>query len=154
MPGAVRREVMPGKGESPFAGEIGRRRAVAWSSAPLADYKAIEHAAGEHTTVNDVLLAVVAGGVRSWLGHVAGDQPLRCKVPVSLHRRDDGAEVGNRDSFMIVGLPVASATRRRGCARSTARRPSASATTTPRRWTRCSRTWRCSRRRSSACSHA
>lgn len=106
LPGAVRREVMPGKAESPFAGEIGRRRAVAWTTASLADYKAIEHAAGEHTTVNDVLLAVVAGGVRTWLGHVAGDQPLRCKVPVSLHRRDDGPEVGNRDSFMIVELPV------------------------------------------------
>jgi WS/DGAT/MGAT family acyltransferase len=94
LPGAVRREVMPGHAESPFTGEIGRRRAVAWSSAPLADYKAIERAWDEHTTVNDVLLAVVAGGVRTWLGHV------------SLHRRDDGPEVGNRDSFMIVELPV------------------------------------------------
>ena len=27
-------------------------------------------------------------------------------MPVSLHRRDDGPEVGNRDSFMIVELPV------------------------------------------------
>jgi diacylglycerol O-acyltransferase / wax synthase len=106
LPGAVRRDVLPGNVDSPFAGEVGRRRAVAWTSGPLADYKAIEHASGEHTTVNDVVLAVVAGGIRTWLGHVAGDEPLRCKVPVSLHRRDEGPEVGNRDSYMVVDLPV------------------------------------------------
>ena len=106
LPGAVGRELLPGTVDSPFAGEIGRRRAVAWISAPLADYKAVEHAAGDHTTINDVLLAVVAGGIRSWLGHTAVEGPLRCKVPVSLHRPDEGPEVGNRDSFMIVELPV------------------------------------------------
>ena len=125
LPGAVRRDVMPGLVDSPFAGEIGRRRAVAWTSAPLADYKAIEHASGEHTTVNDVVLAVVAGGIRTWLGHVAGDKPLRCKVPVSLHRRDEGPEVGNRDSYMVVELPVGerdAAARLRSIHRQTAER--------------------------------
>jgi WS/DGAT/MGAT family acyltransferase len=106
LPGAIGRELLPRDVDSPFAGEVGRRRAVAWSAAPLSAYKAVEHAAGEHTTVNDVVLAVVAGGLRTWLGHVAGDRPLRCKVPVSLHRRDEGPDVGNRDSFMIVVLPV------------------------------------------------
>jgi WS/DGAT/MGAT family acyltransferase len=106
MPGAVGRELLPGDGESPFAGTVGRKRVVAFTRAPLADFKAVEHAAGEHVTVNDVVLAVVAGGIRSWLGHRAGDINLRCKVPVSLHRRDEGPDVGNRDSFMIVELPV------------------------------------------------
>jgi WS/DGAT/MGAT family acyltransferase len=106
LPGAVGRELLPGDVDSPFAGEVGRHRAVAYVTAPLADYKAIEHAAGEHTTVNDVVLAVVAGGIRTWLGHFAGEGPLRCKVPVSLHKRDEGPDVGNRDSFMIVELPV------------------------------------------------
>ncbi|HEX3316736.1 MAG TPA: wax ester/triacylglycerol synthase family O-acyltransferase [Solirubrobacteraceae bacterium] len=106
LPGAVGRELLPSSVRSPFAGSIGRRRTMAWTSAPLADYKAVEHVAGEHTTVNDVVLAVVAGGLRTWLGHAARDRPLRCKVPVSLHRRDEGPDVGNRDSFMIVDLPV------------------------------------------------
>jgi diacylglycerol O-acyltransferase / wax synthase len=106
MPGAVGRELLPGDGESPFAGAVGRKRSVAFTGAPLADFKAVEHAAGQHVTVNDVVLAVVAGGLRSWLGHQAGDINLRCKVPVSLHRSDEGADVGNRDSFMIVELPV------------------------------------------------
>jgi diacylglycerol O-acyltransferase / wax synthase len=106
LPGAIGRELLPGDGRSPFAGAVGRRRQVAWSVGALADYKAIGQAAGEHTTVNDVVLAVVAGGIRTWLGHIAGETPLRCKVPVSLHRRDEGPDVGNRDSFMIVDLPV------------------------------------------------
>jgi WS/DGAT/MGAT family acyltransferase len=106
VPGAVGRELLPSSVASPFAGTIGRRRAVAWTAAPLAEYKAIGHAASEHATVNDVVLAVVAGGLRTWLGHVAGERRLRCKVPVSLHRREEAPDVGNRDSFMIVDLPV------------------------------------------------
>lgn len=125
LPGAVGRELIPGSANSPFAGEVGRRRAVAWTSAPVADYKAVGHAAGEHTTVNDVLLAAVAGGIRTWLGPVTGDGPLRCKVPVSLHRPDEAPNVGNRDSFMIVELPVGerdSAARLRSIHRQTAER--------------------------------
>src|SRR4051794_4615934 len=106
LPGAIGRELLPGDGDSPFAGAVGRKRAVAFVKAPLADFKAVEHAAGEHVTVNDVVLAVVAGGIRTWLGHRASETGLRCKVPVSLHRRDEGPDVGNRDSFMIVALPV------------------------------------------------
>jgi diacylglycerol O-acyltransferase / wax synthase len=106
MPGAVGRELLPGDGASPFVGAVGRKRSVAFTRARLADFKGVEHAAGQHVTVNDVVLAVVAGGIRSWLGHQAGDVNLRCKVPVSLHRPDEGPDVGNRDSFMIVELPV------------------------------------------------
>lgn len=110
LPGAIGRELLPGEGESPFSGTIGRKRAVAYTAAPLADYKAAEHAAGEGVTVNDVVLAVVAGGIRTWLRHKTGvETPLRCKVPVSLHRRDEGPDVGNRDSFMIIELPVGEA---------------------------------------------
>ena len=106
LPGAVGRELLPGDVDSPFSGAVGRHRAVAYVTAPLADYKAVEHTAGEHTTVNDVVLAVVAGGIRTWLGHLAGEAALRCKVPVSLHKRDEGPDVGNSDSFMIIDLPV------------------------------------------------
>jgi hypothetical protein len=59
-------------------------------------------------TVNDVFLAGVAGGLRSWLEHAGERLPkLRAQIPVSLHHRDEGeAELGNRDSFLNVDLPV------------------------------------------------
>ena len=59
-------------------------------------------------TVNDVFLAGVAGGLRRWLEHAGERLPkLRAQIPVSLHHRDEGeAELGNRDSFLNVDLPV------------------------------------------------
>lgn len=87
---------------SPFDGEIGRRREVAFASVPLAPlHDAAKALCG--ASVNDAVLAVVAGGIRTWLGHEhhsAG--PLRFKVPVSLH--SEGDDAGNRDSFFT--LPV------------------------------------------------
>jgi hypothetical protein len=61
-----------------------------------------------HTTVNDVLLAVVAGGLRDWLGHGGpADGRIRAQIPVSLHHRDEKAsDLGNRDSFINVDLPL------------------------------------------------
>jgi WS/DGAT/MGAT family acyltransferase len=108
LPGAISRELVPRGGPSPFAGAISRRRAVAFVSGALADYKAIAHAGPGHMTVNDVVLAVVAGGIRRWLRERGvPEHGLRCKVPVSLHRKDDVPDVvSNRDSFMIVDLPL------------------------------------------------
>ena len=60
-------------------------------------------------TVNDAVLAVVAGGLRRWLetqhGHLG---EVRVKVPVSLHGNAVGpeAEAGNRDSFFCLDLPL------------------------------------------------
>jgi hypothetical protein len=58
--------------------------------------------------VNDVLLAVIAGGLRDWLGFGSAATPhLRAQVPVSLHHRDENAsDLGNRDSFMNIDLPL------------------------------------------------
>ena len=59
-------------------------------------------------TVNDVLLAGVAGGLRRWLAAAGKRLPrLRAQIPVSLHHRDEArSELGNRDSFLNVDLPV------------------------------------------------
>jgi diacylglycerol O-acyltransferase len=58
-------------------------------------------------TVNDVVLGVVAGGLRRWL-QGNPHHKLRVQVPVSLHAREEGnADFGNRDSFMNVDLPIA-----------------------------------------------
>jgi diacylglycerol O-acyltransferase len=106
----LRRELRPSADASPLDHRAGPARAVAFASGSLDDFKRIGHALGPGT-VNDVVLAVVAGAVRTWLErrHAAGER-LRVKVPVSLHHHDEQPdELGNRDSFFFVDLPVAEA---------------------------------------------
>ena len=58
-------------------------------------------------TINDVLLAGIAGGIRTWLGDERAGEKMRVKVPVSMHSRDaDPGAIGNRDSFLFVDLPL------------------------------------------------
>ena len=103
---AVRRELDPQGRRTPLAKPVGPRRVVAFSSFPLDEVKAIGHHAPEHATVNDVVLAAVAGGLRRWLVHAGAEaHELRVKVPVSLHRPGESDEA-NRDSFMVVHLPL------------------------------------------------
>jgi WS/DGAT/MGAT family acyltransferase len=99
---------------SPFDGHIDGRRAVAFCAAGLAGLRQAAGAA-DGATVNDAVLAVVAGGLRRWLvahhGHLGA---VRVKVPVSLHGSplapgDSGSQPGNRDSFFCLDLPLGSA---------------------------------------------
>jgi hypothetical protein len=103
--GALKRELRPGA-DTALDRHIGPDREVAWRSFGLDRLKGIGHTAGEGITVNDVVLATVAGGLRRWLDD---DEPnsIRVQVPVSLHHRDEGAAAGNRDSFLNVDLPLA-----------------------------------------------
>jgi diacylglycerol O-acyltransferase / wax synthase len=103
----LEREFARSRERSPFDGEIGRLRRVGFATAPLRTlHDAAKSLAG--ATVNDALLASVAGGVHRWItahhGHLG---EVRVKVPVSLHQEGDDA--GNRDSFFTVGAPVAEA---------------------------------------------
>jgi WS/DGAT/MGAT family acyltransferase len=111
MPGAVLRELGHRASDSALDRRIGAARELAFSSWHLADLKAIGAARPGHVTVNDVLLAGIAGGLRSWLEHAGERLPrLRAQIPVSLHHRDEGeAELGNRDSFLNIDLPVSEA---------------------------------------------
>jgi diacylglycerol O-acyltransferase / wax synthase len=103
---AIRRELTPGARPSPLARPAGPRRAVAFSSFELEEVKALGHAAPERATVNDVVLAAVAGGLRRLLAHAGAEaHELRVKVPVSLHHPGETDEA-NRDSFMVVDLPL------------------------------------------------
>jgi diacylglycerol O-acyltransferase / wax synthase len=71
---------------------------------PLDDLRRIKKR--HHTTVNDVLLAVVAGALRSFLDE-RGDAPIDLKsmVPVSVRGDDDADALGNRISFLFMELP-------------------------------------------------
>jgi diacylglycerol O-acyltransferase / wax synthase len=105
----VRRELRPTAGASPLDHRAGPTRTVAFASGALDDFKRIGHALGPGATVNDTLLAVVAGAVRTWLERRgAGAEHLRVKVPVSLHHHDEHPDAfGNRDSYFFVDLPIA-----------------------------------------------
>lgn len=77
-------------------------RRLAWVQRPLGDLQAIKRAYG--TTVNDVVLAAVAGGMRSYLAR--HDEPpvaLKTMVPVSVRAPED--VLGNRISFVFIELP-------------------------------------------------
>jgi WS/DGAT/MGAT family acyltransferase len=108
MPGAVARELGNRASGSPFDVPITGARELAFAFAPLAELMAIGHSRPTHATVNDVLLTIVAGGLREWLEtRGAATQRLRAQIPVSLHQRDEKAsDPGNRDSFLNVDLPL------------------------------------------------
>ena len=92
---------------TPLAASASSSRRVAFATAPLAQCRRAAKAIDPSVTLNDVVLAIVAGGVRAWLEHVSGaEATIRVKVPVSLHGSGEDDVVGNRDSYFFVDLPV------------------------------------------------
>lgn len=77
-------------------------RSLAWVQRPLEDLRKVKRAYG--TTVNDVLLAAVAGGARTFFAQ-HGEQPVALKAMVPVSVRDDSAVLGNHVSFMFAELP-------------------------------------------------
>ena len=92
---------------SPLRRPLGGRRRLVLVRARLAVVKQIAHA--HHGTVNDVLLAAVAGGLRALLlarGVLVEGLTLRASVPVALRRASAAAALGNQVGLMVVPLPV------------------------------------------------
>jgi diacylglycerol O-acyltransferase / wax synthase len=115
---AQAREAVEGVGEIVWAGlnpapdtplnvEIGPHRRLAVVRNDLEDFKRIKNALGG--TVNDVVLAVVAGALRRWL-HSRGvrteGMELRGLVPVSIRGEEERGQLGNRIAAMRGPLPV------------------------------------------------
>ena len=94
----------PGAGLPPFVRPTSPLRHLAMTQRSLHELKAIKTALG--ASVNDVLLAAVAGGIRAFLQETGMD-PLRLKtmVPVSLRSASEANGLGNRISFVFVDLP-------------------------------------------------
>ena len=85
---------------------ITAHRRYAIGTASLDDVKAVRAAFG--VTVNDVVMAACAGGLRRWLqvhGELPG-QPLLAMVPISVRTPDQQGTYGNRVSAMVAALPT------------------------------------------------
>jgi len=80
------------------------QRSLAWTERPLGELQLIKRA--YNATINDVLLAAVAGGMRTYLiRHGEVPEALKAMIPVSVRDSGDPADVGNHISFMFVDLP-------------------------------------------------
>jgi diacylglycerol O-acyltransferase len=92
---------------SPFNVQIGPYRRFAYVRTDLPELKRIKNMAGG--TVNDVVLAAVAGALGRYLrsgGHSTKDLELRAMVPISVRAEDEHGALGNRVSAMMAVLPV------------------------------------------------
>ena len=112
------REVVEGLGEIVWAGlnpapdtplnvPIGPHRRLEIVRGALEDFKLVKNTFGG--TVNDVVLAVTAGALRTWLrtrGVRTEGLELRALVPVSIRADDQHDQLGNRLAVMRGPLPV------------------------------------------------
>lgn len=97
---------------TPYNGALTPERIVSLTSHPLDDVRRIKTAFG--VTVNDVVLAVVAGSIRSDLEALdaVGDRPLIAAVPISVRAAKEpgtapeSADYTNHTSAMMVPLPT------------------------------------------------
>jgi diacylglycerol O-acyltransferase len=87
-----------------FNTAITPRRSFAYTSVPLPLVKAVKNAAG--ATVNDVVLALCAGALRSYLDSQGEqpDGPLVAMVPVSVRSDDEKDALGNRVTSTFASL--------------------------------------------------
>ena len=95
--------------DSPLTGLVSEQRRFATISASLTDLKAVrqEH----HHTINDVVLAMITGGLRSWLltrgESISSGSSLTALVPMSV-TEDDGepTSLGSQVAPHLQRLPI------------------------------------------------
>src|SRR4051812_32953655 len=95
--------------QSPINVPIGPHRRFEMVELSLAEVKEVRAAHGG--TVNDVILATVAGALRTWLTE-RGEPPMadmRAMVPVSMRTQDGRGTFGNQVSAVFCPLPVTEA---------------------------------------------
>ncbi|UQX89695.1 wax ester/triacylglycerol synthase family O-acyltransferase [Jatrophihabitans telluris] len=104
---AARIAARPAPG-SPLNATIGSQRRYAVARTDLDDYRAIRKEFD--ATINDVVLATVAGAIRDWLltrgESVTPASVVRAMVPVSIRAEHQSGALGNRVSSYLVDLPV------------------------------------------------
>jgi diacylglycerol O-acyltransferase len=93
--------------ETPLNVDIGPHRRYVGVGSNFEDFRLVKNAFG--CTVNDVVLAVVAGALRTFLmsrGVQTAGMELRALVPVSVRAQDEHHQLGNRIVAMRGPLPV------------------------------------------------
>ena len=87
--------------------EIGRDRRVGYASTTLDEIKAARRDSG--ATVNDVILSVATGALRTFLERRGDPVPPRmvALVPMSIRRPEEAHDLGNRIATLLVDLPLA-----------------------------------------------
>jgi WS/DGAT/MGAT family acyltransferase len=86
---------------------IGPHRRFTWVRGSLDEFKAVKNALGG--TVNDVILAVVAGALGRYMrlhGEDTDGVALRAMIPVSIRADVEHGALGNRVAAMWAALPV------------------------------------------------
>jgi len=93
---------------SRLKGELGVVKRIAWAAPlPLQEVKAVAQVLG--CSVNDVLLACLAGALRAYLaaqGDVVDGLELRALVPVNLRPAGRLTELGNQFGLVFLDLPM------------------------------------------------
>ncbi len=105
--GAIARAGLHTAPPSPLNVRIGPHRRFTWVRGDLQQFKAVKNALGG--TVNDVVLAAVAGGLGRYLRYrdePVDDTVLRAMVPVSVRADVERGALGNRVAAMWAGLPI------------------------------------------------
>ena len=104
---AARATIRPAP-SSPLNAAIGEQRRFAVARTSLDDYKLVRKEHGG--TINDVVLATVAGALRGWLlfrgESVTPATTVRAMVPVSVRAEAETHLLGNRVSAVFIDLPV------------------------------------------------
>ena len=100
--------LLPDDSPTLLKGKLGGTKVVAWCEPlPLDQVKAVGKALG--CSVNDVLLACVAGSIGRYL-HDRGEDPtgkdIRAMVPVNLRPLEEAWQLGNRFGLAPVVLPI------------------------------------------------
>ena len=94
--------------ESPLNATIGSQRRFAIARTDLENFRKVRKQAGG--TVNDVVLATVAGAIRGWMlsrgEPVRAASAVRAMVPVSVRDDREGGQLGNQVSSYLVDLPI------------------------------------------------
>jgi diacylglycerol O-acyltransferase len=100
--------LMPDDSPTSLKGKATPGKRVAWGEPlPLAEVKAVGQALGG--SINDVLLASVAGAIGSYLRDKGEDptgKEIRAMVPVNLRPMDKAWQLGNRFGLVPLGLPI------------------------------------------------
>jgi diacylglycerol O-acyltransferase len=86
-----------------FNGRVGKRRRVTWSSVSLEDVKKLKNTCS--VTVNDVVLAMTSGALRTYLGgrEALPEESLIASVPYSTRKAGDES-LGNQVREIVIPL--------------------------------------------------